>query len=46
MFLPDMNVVSEFRKIKSGKADVHFVTWFAAHRFEPQFLSAATILEL
>ena len=46
MFLLDTNVVSELRKIKSGKADPHFVAWVARHRQEPQFLSAATVLEL
>lgn len=46
MFLLDTNVASELRKIKSGKADPHFVAWVGRHRHEPQFLSAATILEL
>ena len=46
MFLLDTNVVSELRKAKSGKANPHFVAWFVRHCHEPQFLSAATVLEL
>ena len=46
MFLLDTNVVSELRKVKSGKANPHFVAWFVRHCHEPQFLSAATVLEL
>lgn len=46
MFLLDTNVVSELRKMKRGKVSHEFLAWFQKHRREPQFLSAATVLEL
>jgi predicted nucleic acid-binding protein len=46
MYLLDTNVVSEFRRIKSGRVNPRFRTWAEKARPETHFLSAATILEL
>ena len=46
MFLLDTNVVSELRKVNTGRADVHVARWQAAQSPEVLFLSAVTILEL
>ena len=46
MYLLDTNVVSEFRKIQTGKADAHVVSWADAAEAEDMFLSAISIQEL
>ena len=46
MYLLDTNVVSEFRKLDSGRADSRFKAWAESARPEAHYLSAATILEL
>jgi len=46
MFLLDTNVVSELRKIRSGKADPHVAAWADSVEAETLFLSAITVLEL
>ena len=46
MFILDTNVVSELRKLESGRAEARVVAWFAAVAPETLYLSAMTILEL
>jgi len=46
MFVLDTNVVSELRKVKSGKADRNVSAWSASVSASTLFLSAVTILEL
>jgi predicted nucleic acid-binding protein len=46
MYLLDTNVVSEMRKIKSGRIDPRFRVWAERARPEAHYLSAVTILEL
>jgi predicted nucleic acid-binding protein len=46
MFVLDTNVVSELRKVKSGKADKHVSAWSATVSPGTLFLSVVTILEL
>ena len=46
MILLDTNVVSEFRKIRMGKADGNVARWEAGLRTSTLFLSAITIFEL
>lgn len=46
MFLLDTNVVSELRKIRSGKADPHVAAWARGAPAESLFLSAIVIQEL
>lgn len=46
MFLLDTNVVSELRKVKSGRADKGVVAWASALDAGTLFLSAITIMEL
>ena len=46
MFLLDTNVVSELRKIHSGKADSNVATWADRVDAAELFLSAITIQEL
>lgn len=46
MFLLDTNVVSELRKVKTGKADKNVVAWAETVATNDLFLSAITILEL
>jgi predicted nucleic acid-binding protein len=46
MFVLDTNVVSELRKVKSGKADMNVAAWSATVLPSTLFLSAITILEL
>jgi predicted nucleic acid-binding protein len=46
MFVLDTNVVSELRKVKSGKADQNVSAWAATVLPSTLFLSAITILEL
>lgn len=46
MYILDTNVISELRKVKSGKANKHVATW-AKHMVPSHlFLSVMTILEL
>lgn len=46
MYLLDTNVISEFRKIKIGKADQNVANWASGVRASTLFLSAITFLEL
>ena len=46
MFLLDTNVVSELRKIRLGKADVHVAHWADSVDATDLYLSAITIQEL
>lgn len=46
MFLLDTNVVSELRKVKSGKADRNVAAWAANVFAASLFVSAITIQEL
>ncbi len=46
MYLLDTNVISEFRKIKTGKADQNVASWASGVRASTLFLSAITFLEL
>lgn len=46
IYLIDTNVVSEFRKIKAGKAHPNVVGWAAGVRASDLFLSAMTVFEL
>jgi toxin FitB len=46
MFVLDTNVVSELRKVKSGKADRNVGAWAASVSAGVLYLSAVTILEL
>jgi predicted nucleic acid-binding protein len=46
MYLLDTNVVSEMRKIKTGRIDPRFKAWAERARPETHYLSVATILEL
>ena len=46
MFLLDTNVVSELRKVASGKADPNVAAWAAGTNATDLFLSAITIEEL
>ncbi len=46
MFLLDTNVVSELRKIRSGKADPHLTRWADSVDAGSLYLSAITVLEL
>jgi predicted nucleic acid-binding protein len=46
MFILDTNVVSELRKIGSGKADLHFTQWADSVDAGSLHISAITILEL
>ncbi len=46
MFLLDTNVVSELRKVKTGKADKNVAVWAESIAATNLFLSAITILEL
>lgn len=46
IYLVDTNVVSEFRKIKVGKAHANVVDWAASVRATDLFLSAVTVFEL
>ncbi len=46
MFLLDTNVVSEMRKIRSGKADVNVAAWADTVAAADLFLSVITIQEL
>ena len=46
MYLLDTNVVSEFRKARTGKADRHVKAWAKDIPAESMYLSAICILEL
>jgi len=46
MYLLDTNVISELRKTKSGKANVHVVDWANSVLANSLFISAISILEL
>ena len=46
MYLLDTNVVSELRKVGTGKADVNVVRWAEGVETALLYLSAITILEL
>jgi predicted nucleic acid-binding protein len=46
MFVLDTNVVSELRKVKSGKADKNVSAWSARVATATLYLSVVTILEL
>lgn len=46
MFLLDTNVVSEFRKLRSGKADPRVADWADRVDANSLYISAITILEL
>ena len=46
MFVLDTNVVSELRKIRSGKADPHVAKWADSVSAENLHISAITVLEL
>ena len=46
MILLDTNVISEFRKIRMGRADGNVARWQAGLRTSTLFLSAMTLFEL
>lgn len=46
MFVLDTHVVSELRKVRLGKADMHVATWTESVDAAELFVSAITILEL
>jgi predicted nucleic acid-binding protein len=46
MFVLDTNVVSELRKIRSGKADPHLIEWADSVDAGSLHISAITVLEL
>ena len=46
MFVLDTNVVSELRKISSGKADPHVTRWADSADAGSLYISAITVLEL
>ena len=46
MFILDTNVVSELRKVRSGKADPQFAQWADSVDAGSLYLSAITVLEL
>ena len=46
MFILDTNVVSELRKVRSGKADMHVAAWADSVAATDLYLSAITIQEL
>jgi toxin FitB len=46
MFVLDTNVVSELRKVRSGKADTNVTAWAQSVDAADLFVSAITIMEL
>ena len=46
MFILDTNVVSELRKVRSGKADANVMAWSESVDATDLFISAITMLEL
>ena len=45
MFLLDTNVVSELRKVKSGKADAGVIAWAQSTPSHVMFVSVVTLIE-
>lgn len=46
MYVLDTNVVSELRKVRTGKADPRLARWANGISAESVYLSAITVLEL
>ncbi|MFM9971120.1 MAG: type II toxin-antitoxin system VapC family toxin [Burkholderiales bacterium] len=46
MYLLDTNVVSEFRKVRAGKADINVARWTGSVDAQDLYISAITIHEL
>jgi toxin FitB len=46
MYLLDTNVVSELRKVRAGKADMHVAAWSQTASAESLFISTITVHEL
>lgn len=46
MFILDTNVISELRKVKSGRADENVIHWVATQEPQQFFISAICILEI
>lgn len=46
MFILDTNVVSELRKVKSGRANENVLQWVASKDPQQLFLSAISVLEI
>ncbi|MHB8286023.1 MAG: PIN domain-containing protein [Caulobacteraceae bacterium] len=46
MFILDTNVVSEMRKVRAGKADLHVAAWATGMPAASLFLSAIVVQEL
>ncbi|MGD9889073.1 MAG: type II toxin-antitoxin system VapC family toxin [Halothiobacillaceae bacterium] len=46
MYVLDTNVISELRKVRHGKADIHVTAWAACVDASELFVSAITIMEL
>ena len=46
MYVLDTNVVSELRKVRAGKADLHVAAWTERVDAADLFVSAITIMEL
>lgn len=46
MYLLDTNVISEIRKMKSGKADANVTTWIRSVNAATLYISVITVLEL
>lgn len=46
MLLLDTNVISELRKVNTGKADIHFAHWSKQLIISQLYISAITVMEL
>ena len=46
MFLLDTNVVSELRRVASGEANEHLITWASSVESSALYLSSVSVLEL
>ncbi len=46
MYLLDTNVISEMRKVKSGRADANVTAWLAATEGQCLYTSAVVMMEL
>jgi len=46
MYLLDTNVISELRKVDSGKADAHVVAWANSMHTETLYISVISLFEL
>ena len=46
MYLLDTNVVSELRKVKAGRADLHVAAWASTVPVARLFISVITLMEL